>query len=141
MTADGVAAGPLRPRLDAALRAALRARDQVARSALRSALAAIDNATAVPGDAASSEDAAVPHDQAAAAPAGSPHFAGAVAGLGAAEAERRRLAEADLEAIVRAEIAERLAAAAGYDQAGQSGAAARLRAEADVLRRVLSAGS
>jgi hypothetical protein len=114
--------------LEAALRAALRARDQVARSALRSALAAIDNATAVPRDQA-------------AAPADSPHVAGAVAGLGAAEAGRRRLAEADLEAIVRAEIAERLAAAAGYDQAGQPEAAGRLRAEADVLRRVLSPGS
>ncbi len=79
MTAGGASALSLRPRLEAALRDALLARDPVARSALR------------------------------------------------------RLAEADLEAVVRAEIAERLAAAAGYDQAG--------RAEADVLRRVLSPGS
>ena len=39
---------PLRQRLEAALRDALRSRDPVACSALRSALAAIDNATAVP---------------------------------------------------------------------------------------------
>jgi len=37
-----------RPRLQLALRAALKARDTVAISALRSALAAIDNAGAVP---------------------------------------------------------------------------------------------
>jgi hypothetical protein len=120
---------PLRPRLEVALRDALRAGDAVARSALRSALAAIDNATAVPPS----------HPPAAPAAAGSVHIAGAVAGLGAGEAERRRLTEADLEDLVRAEVAEREAAAHDYDQAGQPGHAARLRREAAVLLAVLGA--
>ena len=84
-------ASPLRQRLEAALREALRARDTVARPALRSALAAIDNATAVPPGQAP-------------AVAASLHVADAVAGLGAGEAERRRLTEADIENIVRAEV-------------------------------------
>jgi uncharacterized protein len=66
-------------RLQLALREALRARDTVATSALRSALAAIDNASALP---------AAP---APAAGTGGPHFAGAVAGLAAGEAQRRSL--------------------------------------------------
>jgi predicted TIM-barrel fold metal-dependent hydrolase len=67
----------IRDRLQTALRAALRARDKTAASALRSALAAIDNASAVP---------------AAPAPgvASAPHFAG----LGAGKAPRRGLAAA-----------------------------------------------
>ena len=88
-----------RPRLQLALREALKARDTIATSALRSALAAIDNAGAVP--------------PAPAPPAGtaSSHVAGAVAGLGAGEAERRRLTEAEVQELVRAEIADRQAAA------------------------------
>jgi uncharacterized protein len=99
----------------------LRARDTVATSALRSALAAIDNAGAVP---------------AAPAPAvgtGGPHVAGVMTGLGAAEAERRSLSEADVEEIVRAEIAERQAAARDYDRSGHAEQADRLRREAQVL--------
>jgi uncharacterized protein YqeY len=117
-------AGTLRQQLEAALRDAVRARDTAARSALRSALSAIDNATAVP-----------PAQPPAAA--GSQHVAGAVAGLGAGEADRRRLTEADIENIVLAEIAERQAAAQDYDRAGQRDHASRLRREAGVLRSVL----
>jgi uncharacterized protein YqeY len=119
----GVPARPVRQRLELALREALRARDPVARSALRSALAAIDNASAVPAE------------QAPAASAG-PHFAGAVAGLGAGEAGRRPLTEAEILDIVRAEVAERQAAARDYDQAGHPGQADRLRREAGVLTSV-----
>jgi uncharacterized protein len=116
-----------RQRLQLALREALRARDTVATSALRSALAAIDNASAVP---------------AAPAPAAGtegPHFARAVAGLGAGEAQRHSLTEAEAEQIVWAEVAERQAAARGYDQTGHADQAGRLRQEAQVLLSVIDA--
>jgi uncharacterized protein len=122
-----VADTQIRQRLQLALGEALRARDTIATSALRSALAAIDNAGAVP---------AAP---APAAGTGGPHIAGAVAGLGAAEAERRTLSEADVEEIVRAEVAERQAAARDYDRAGRAEQADRLRREAEVLMPAFSA--
>jgi uncharacterized protein YqeY len=109
----------LEGRLRLALGAALRARDKTATTALRSALGAIGNAEAVP----------VPTTLAAA----SPHIAGAAAGLGAAEAERRRLSPAQVAAVVRAEIDERRAAAAQYEQSGHADRAARLTAEAQSL--------
>ena len=114
-----------RQRLQLALGEALRARDKVATSALRSALAAIDNASAVPA--------------APAADVGSPHFAGTVAGLGAGEAERRRLTEAEAEQIVLGEVAERQAAARDYDQTGHAEQAGQLRREAQVLLSVIEA--
>jgi uncharacterized protein YqeY len=122
-------AGPgagIRARLRRALAEALRARDTIAVSALRSALGAIGNAEAVePG---------------AVAPAGSagPHVAGAVSGLGAAEVPRRSLSPAQIERIVRAEAAEREDAARGYEQAGQADRAGRLRREARLLLAVLA---
>jgi uncharacterized protein len=95
---------------------------------LRCALSAIDNASAIaPGPAP-------------AAAASSPHFAGTVAGLGAADTGRRRLSEAEIEDIVRAEIAGRQAAARTYDQTGHRDQAARLRREADLLRPFTGAG-
>jgi len=121
----GVQDSAIRPRLEQALREALRARDTGAVSALRSALAALDNAQAVP---------AAP---APVAGASSPHFAGAAAGLGAGEAERRRLSEAQARDIVRAEVAERQAAAREYERRGHADQAGRLRREAAVLRAAL----
>ncbi len=115
----------IRDRLQQALRAALRARDRAATSALRSALAAIDNASAAPAEPAP-------------AVAGSPHFAGAAAGLGAGEVPRRGLTPGEAEQIVRAEIAEREAAAAGYERAGHCEQASRLRQEASVLASALA---
>lgn len=94
-------------------------------SALRTALSAIDNASAIPAGPAS------------AAGTGGPHFAGAMPGLGAAEAERRALTEPEAEQIVRAEVAERRAAAHDYDQAGRPDQAERLRHEAQVLTAAL----
>jgi uncharacterized protein len=119
---------PLRQRLELALREALRARDTVARSVLRSALSAIDNASA-----------AAPGPGPTAAASG-PHFAGTVAGLGAADTERSGLSEAEITGLVRAEIAERQAAARDYDQTGHREQAGRLRREADVLRPFTDAG-
>jgi uncharacterized protein len=85
-----VADSAIRKRLERVLREALQARDMVAVSAVRSALAALDNAQAVPAPSATG--------------AGSPHVAGAVAGPRAGEAERRRLSESEAGDIVRAEV-------------------------------------
>jgi hypothetical protein len=119
--------GDVRARLGRALRDALKARDRVAASALRSALAAIANAEAVPAAASPPGPPGPP------GAASNPYIAGAAAGVGGAEAERRGLTDAETGAIVRAEIAERHAAADQYDQAGHAERAARLRREAEVL--------
>lgn len=114
---------PLRDRLRAAVPAAMKARDRSTVAALRSALAAIDNAEAVdPADGAAR--------------------AGAIetspVGVGAAEVARRMLSEADVAAIVTTEISERRAAAATYELAGHSDRATRLVAEADALAMYLT---
>lgn len=112
---------------DSVLRADLRARltrarldrDRTGAAALRSAIAALENAEAVPpeqGTAASSE-----------------HVAGAVAGLGAAEAARRVLDDAEERAIVERERAELLEAASTYDAAGDPDTAAATRRAAALL--------
>jgi hypothetical protein len=110
----------------------MKARDQQAVAALRSALAAIDNAEAVDatnpliGQAgAGGGGAGVPGS---AAP-----VAGAVLGLGAGEVERRSLTAGEMDAIVQREVAERRTAARAYEDAGQSRYAERLRAEAELL--------
>jgi uncharacterized protein YqeY len=110
----------LEDRLRSALRIAVRERNAVAMGALRSTLAALGNATAVQS---------IPP-----APDGNEHVAGSTAGLGAAEVPRRELTEDEAAAIVRAEIADRTAAAEHY---GRSPAAERLRAEAALLGRFL----
>ena len=99
-----------------ALTTALKARDAVAVSALRSALAAIENAGAV--------------DASHVPPPGSGPIAGAVDGLGAAEVERRPV---DVHAVVAAEVEQRRAAAREYAELGRPDHADRLHAEADVL--------
>jgi uncharacterized protein YqeY len=66
-------------------------------------------------------------------------FASAVAGLGAGDTARRSLTEAQIEDIVRAEVAERQAAAHDYDQAERRDQADRLRREAGVLMAVIDA--
>jgi hypothetical protein len=123
----GDAGTAVQHRLRAALGQALRRRDSIAVAALRSALAAIGNAGAVTGMAP------------AAAPS-SPHLAGARSGLGAGEAPRRRLTDAQVEQVIQAEISERRLAARGYERAGHPGRAQRLRAEADVLESAAAAG-
>ncbi|MFD3744911.1 hypothetical protein [Nocardia sp. NPDC058633] len=110
----------LRERLRAALKPAMKARDLGAVSALRSALAAIDNAEAVDlGErrAGAMEDSPV--------------------GLGAAEASRRDLTDVDIEAIVRREIDERRVAATEYERLGALDRRDRLTAEADTLAALL----
>ncbi len=114
----------LRTHLRRRLSSALRDQDRPAVSALRSALAALDNAEAVrPTEEFRSE--------------ASEHFAGGVAGLGAAEVERRVLNAESQRGIVKAEIEARLAAAATYEQHGQNARGAELRLGAEVLLAVL----
>ena len=107
----------------------------IAAAAIRSALAAIGNAEAVPSRPTPGQTAgtAAALDATERTPVGSEHIAGAAAGLGAAEAERRHLTEADIAVIVRAEISDRRSAADQYDRLGRTERAERLRREADVL--------
>jgi uncharacterized protein len=121
--------GEIMTRLRRALGVALKARDAGSVSALRSAISAIGNAEAIDPAAARTGGT------------GSPHFAGTVAGLGAGEAQRRRLTEADIAAIVRQEAAEREAAASQYQRGGRAEEAARLREGARALMAALEQGA
>lgn len=116
--ASGVHSG-----LQASLRTARRTRDAPATRALRSALTAIANAEAV---------ASPVRDTPSEGP-----IAGAVVGVGAGDVARRVLTDADIDAIMRAEIDERVAAAAEYERHGQTAPAASLRDEIEVLERHL----
>jgi uncharacterized protein len=112
----------LRERMSVALTASMKARDRVAVAALRSALARVANAEAVPVET-------VPR-------------AGAIeqarVGAGAADAPRRELTEAEVHEIVEAEVAEHENAARHLTDVGRPDDAARVRAEADVLRALLA---
>ncbi|CAM4063164.1 hypothetical protein [Nocardiopsis rhodophaea] len=112
----------LRVRLREALPEAMRARDRVAVSVLRSTLAALDNAEAVDVDEAEMRGSAIEHSP---------------VGVGVAEADRRELSERTVADIVRAEAAERLEAATQLTAPTHADRAARLRAEAAVLHRFL----
>ncbi|NDZ78969.1 hypothetical protein G3I19_10615 [Streptomyces sp. SID10853] len=96
----------------------MRARDKAAVSALRSTLAALDNAEAVPVDEAELRGLALEQSP---------------VGVGVTEAARRELSESDAVDVVRAEVAERLDAAAQLTAPAHADRAARLRAEAAVL--------
>jgi uncharacterized protein len=111
--------GPtLRLRLREALRAGMKSRDRIAVGAVRSALAAIDNAEAVQAAAPAGQSLAIEHSP---------------VGVGAADVGRRALTEADVVEIVRAEVTDRETAASEYDTVGQRDRAELLRAEAQVL--------
>ncbi|MDR6174524.1 uncharacterized protein YqeY [Nocardioides zeae] len=109
----------LRDALRADLVVALRARDRTVATALRTTIAAIDNAEALPTDDV--------------APPTSGPVAGAVAGLGATEAVRRELSPNDLAVLLTTQVAERRAAADEVERHGRDADAARLRREADVV--------
>jgi uncharacterized protein YqeY len=132
----------LRDRLRRALPAAMKARDRPAVAALRSALAAIDNAEAYDPDEALAEglnDVLEPAGWEPADPdaddvdAAHPGFAGTVAGVGATEVDRRSLTPKQMEGIVRAEIETREVAATVLEGVGKHEHAERLRAEMKVL--------
>ncbi|MGO9899092.1 MAG: GatB/YqeY domain-containing protein [Solirubrobacteraceae bacterium] len=107
--------------------AAMKARDDLAVVALRSAIAAIDDAEAIDVDRTASRDA------------NSEHIAGASAGVGSTEAPRRVLSDADEHAVVRAQAEERFHAAQEYEKLGRGDVAERLRREADLLLAYLPA--
>ncbi|MEV4534112.1 hypothetical protein AB0J82_09795 [Asanoa sp. NPDC049518] len=115
----------LRERLRRTLRDALRARDAVAAGALRSAISAIDNAEAVPVGA---------DGRLSLNPLGT-------VGVGAAEATRRALDDDEILRIVRAEVADRMAAAAQYERLGQVDAAGRMRSGAELLAAIAADAS
>lgn len=108
--------------LRADLTTALKSRDEVRIGALRSMLAAIANAEAVP----------VVDGPLLAGP-----IAGAAAGVGATEVPRRELSAADIEAILRREIDDRVSAAAQYTAHGRGLHAQRLHDEVAVLQGYL----
>lgn len=120
------AAQTLRARLRTDLVTAMKARRAEAVTALRTAIAVIDNAEAV--DAPTQ----------AAAHAASEHVAGTTTGVGSTEAERRVLSVDDVRALLKAQIDDRTTEADRYDGYGRHDAALRLRGEADVLRPYLT---
>jgi uncharacterized protein YqeY len=124
---EPMTASPLRAALRDALTVAMKDRDRVATSALRSALAAIDNAEAVDVSLAPPEQPAV--------------IAGGVVGLGAGEVTRRTITDDDVRAILRDAISEREAAAAQYDELSRHDDASRLRTEASVLAALVDGGA
>jgi uncharacterized protein len=115
----------MRSRMRQDLTAALKARDQTAVAALKSALAAIDNAEAVADDGTHSRESS------------SAHIAGATAGAGSSDVPRRMLSEAEMQAIVRGQLEERHEAADLYERLGREDQATRLRREVAVLTRYL----
>ena len=112
--------------LRAALVPAMRAKDTVALTALRSALAAIADAEAV--DASTVERLSVTT---------SGHVAGAVTGIGAGEVARRQLSDDDVRRIVLDGVLTRRSDADTLQRYGAAERADTLRAEAEVLSTVL----
>src|SRR6202165_5275236 len=108
-------AARLRDRLRAALRVALKERDPVGTSAIRSAVSAIDNAEAVD----------------------SPRVPRTRLGVGVGDVARRELSAKEIVEILRGAIADRDAAAAEYERRGRTEGASRLRAEAAALSSLL----
>jgi uncharacterized protein YqeY len=102
----------------------MKAREPDAVAALRTAIAAIDNAEAVPAPEARQT-------------ATSSHIAGARPGLGAAEAARLDLSDREQQAILREQITGYTTEAERYETLGQPDAANRLRTRASVLSAYL----
>lgn len=110
----------------ARLKRGLKERDQVAVAAVRSVLAALDNAQAV--SALGTEVETVITES----------FAGVSLGVGSSEVERRVLGVSEVAGVIEGEIAEREAAAQQYAAAGYDDHAEQLRAEVAVIREVLA---
>ena len=114
-----MSAAALKERLRADLKAAMQARANDEVRLLRTLIAALDNAEAVP----SVQTRYVPRQF------GDP----------GGEVARRELDGSDVETVLAAEAESRLAAAADYEQHGRSEDAARLRREADLIARYQAA--
>jgi uncharacterized protein len=107
---------PLLTRLRNDLRAAMKQRDALSTTVLRSLLDALDNACAVP---LTSEHALVYGDR--------------------TEVPRKLVTEAEYQAILRHEADSRSAAASEYEQLGRADVAARLHAELELVMRYVEA--
>lgn len=116
----------LRARLRDDLKSAMKSRSAVNVSAIRSLLAALDDAEAVAPPATAPVSAAAGE-----------HVAGAAVGVGSTEVDRRTLTVTEIELVVAGQVEERQAAAATFDAVDQPDAAQRLRAEALVVQRYL----
>ncbi len=117
---------PLRVTLRNHLTEAMRARDRQTAGAMRSVLAALENAEAVP--------------TAHAAPAAaSEHYAGAADGVGAGEAERRVLTVDDERVIVEREIAELRSSAEVFAAVGEHQRSSELTRLAGVVEELIEA--
>lgn len=114
----------LRASLRQGLTTAMKARDAEAMAALRTAIAAIDNAEAV--DVSDTRQ-----------PTTSAHIAGASSGAGSAEAARRQLDSAAVRGILRDQVDEQTREADRRDELGQADAAQRLRRRAEVIAAYL----
>jgi hypothetical protein len=112
----------LRTRLRGDLRRAIKAQRRDEMTALRTLIAAIDNAESVEN---SSPARWTP----------SAHVAAAVRGLRAGEAARRVLSEHELRRVIDAELWERGAQAEKLELLGRADEASRLRFEADLIAR------
>ena len=114
----------VRAALRQGLTTALKARDTEALAALRTAIAAIDNAEAI-----ATTDTHRPVTSA--------DIAGASSGVGSTEAVRQSLSSGQLRDIVREQITEYAREADRYDALGQPDAAERLRRRARTLTAYL----
>jgi hypothetical protein len=130
LMSDPVSPDVLRAALRRGLTNAMKARDSDALAALRTAMAAIDNAEAVP-----LTDTVAPS---AMPSASGSRIAGAHAGAGSTEAARRQLTGAELVGILRDQVAEDTREADRYDSLGEADAADRLRRQASALAAYLS---
>lgn len=113
----------LQTRLRADLLTARKARDAGATAVLRSTLAAISNAEALPAAEGSLT--------------GDGPIAGAATGVGTTEAVRRDLTDDDIRAIISGEQTERMSAATELEAHGAAEKAEQLRAEAELLAAYL----
>jgi uncharacterized protein YqeY len=111
---------PLRARLQADLSAALKARDRSRTSVLRTLLAALANAEAVPVDQTATGS-----------------IAASSAGAFSTEVARRELSPADEAGVLRREHRELVDAAAELVDAGRADAAEPLQAQAAIVAEYL----
>jgi uncharacterized protein YqeY len=119
-----VTAAEIRAALRRDLHAALKSRQSEVVAALRTALAAIDDAEAVDPTSGGATLGAGP-------------IAGATRGVGSSDVARRALSADDVRGVLRRQVDDYSAEADRYETLGRPDAAARLRREAGALDRYL----
>lgn len=113
----------LRQRLRESLKVALQSRDSAGAAAFRSALSSLDNAEAADRSLAPPPTGGVGGD--------------VRLGVGAGEVVRRTLSAQEVLEVIRAEIRDRLTAAAEYEELGRAEQASSLKAGATALESFL----